>query len=684
MSKPRGDDFFEKMRANFKLAEESLVDIHREGLEDFRFVEGNQWDEKVKAAREADARPCYVVNRLPQFLRQVTGEQRKNRPAIQASPIGDGADIETAEIEQGLIRHIERTSNASEAYDSSFDDMARGGFGFFRLLTKYVDDESFDQEIAFQRELNPFAHYPDPRCKEKDYSDAKFWFVIEDMLIDDFKEQYGESKLSGLNDFASMVDAAPGWIQRDSVRVAEYFWIETTQKTLKKGKKEREVDVHQVCWCKTNGFEILEEEDVPGNYIPIVPVLGEELRVDGKRHLIGVVRYARTPQMLYNLWQSAMAETIALAPKQPYMATVKQVEGYENIWGSLNTKNYPYLPVNSDKDAPGWPERNAVEPPIQAITGAIAHADADLHNTTGLYPESLGEPQHDQSGKAILLRQKQGSTGNFGFTDSMTTAIKHAGRIIIGWIPTYYDAARTIRVVNPDGTSKTVPINQPFQDDQGLKKVFDLTAGKYDVSISAGPSYESARQEAAESILQLVQAEPSLMGVVGDLLVSCFDWPLAQEISQRLKKMLPAQLQENGQNPQQAQQQLAQVSAQNQQLTAAVHALSAQLETQQVQAASRERIALIQAKAMIEAAALKAKSAEGIVAFKADLEQIDRQLEQIPDPAMDQEAGAQQGQQQHEAQLQQSKQAHEVAMSKLAASQQQQAAQQAQQNPDAA
>jgi Phage P22-like portal protein len=631
--KPRGDDFFEKLRSNFKLAEEALVDIHREALEDFRFREGKQWDEKVQAARESDGRPCYVINRIPQFLRQVTGEQRKNRPAIQASPIGDGADIETAEIEQGLIRHIERTSNASEAYDSSFDDMATGGFGFFRLLTDYTDDEGFDQEICFQRELNPFSHYPDPRAKERDYSDAQFWFVIEDMLIDDFKEQYGESKLSGLNDFASMVDAAPGWIQRDSVRVAEYFWVETTKKTIRKGKQEREVEAKQVCWCKTNGFEILEEAEIPGEYIPIVPVLGEELRVDGKLHLIGLVRYARTPQMLYNLWQSAMAETIALAPKAPYMATPTQIEGYEDIWGKLNTTNYPYLPVNADPKAPGWPERQVVEPPIQAITGAIAHADADLHNTTGLYPESLGEPQHDQSGKAILLRQKQGSTANFGFVDSMATAIKHAGRIIIGWIPHYYDAARTIRVVNPDGTSKTVPINQPFQNDQGLQKVFDLTAGKYDVSVSSGPSYESARQEAADSILQLVQAQPALMQVVGDLLVSNFDWPMAQEIAARLKKMLPSQLQDESANAlPQAQAQLAQAHMMIQQLTAAVNKLTEQKIAKLPELAMQERVALIRAKAGIFEAALKAKSTEALAIFHADIEQIDRQLSLMPDP----------------------------------------------------
>jgi hypothetical protein len=293
--------------------------------------------------------------------------------------------------------------------------------------------------------------------------------------------------------------------------------------------------------------------------------------------------------------------------------------------------------VNPDPKAPGWPQRQVIEPPIQAITGAIAHADNDLHQTTGLYPESLGESKYDQSGKAILLRQKQGNTATFGLQDAMVTAIKQCGRIIIGWIPTYYDTPQVVRIVNPDGTSKTVPINKPFKDDAGLQKVFDLTAGKYDVAVDAGPSHETMRAEAAENILQLIQAEPSLMQIAGDLLVSMFDWPLAKELSERLKKMLPAALQENGgqgQVPPAAQAQLQQQSVMIQQLTAQVHKLVDEKMAKLPELAMRERVALINAKAGIVEAALKANSVEALAAFKADLEQIDRALALMPDPGM--------------------------------------------------
>jgi hypothetical protein len=642
MSTSKTDEkLLEQIRKHWRLAEDALQEIHQEALADFRFRAGDQWDKEILMKRKADGRPSYTINRIPEFVRQVTGQQKQNRPAIQISPVGDNSDVETAEVLQGLVRHIERTSNAEQAYDTAFDHMTTGGFGFIRLLTEYVDDETGDQEIKFGREVNPFSHYPDPRCKETDYSDARFWFVVEPMQKDDYSDEYPNSELAGAHDFAALANQAPGWMDGDSVRVAEYFWVECSYEEKKlKGGGTRQVERKSVHWCKTNGLEILDRAEIPGSYIPIVPVLGEDIRVDGRRYLVGIVRHARQPAQLYNLWQSAMAETIALAPKAPFMATPKQVEGFEEIWEHANSEAYPYLPYNPDEKAGGPPQRQFAEPPIQAITSALQHADNDLKTTTGLYDASLGAPGPEQSGKAILLRQKQGEAGTFGFQDSLKVAIQHAGRIIVGWIPTIYDAARVVRTVNPDGTSQVVPINQQFQDDDGIQKVFDVTVGRYDVAISSGPSYDSMRQEAAQSILQLVQAQPELMQVVGDLLVKCFDWPLAQEISERLKKMLPPQLQEPQANAlPQAQAQLAQAQGLIQQLTAQLNAMSQKLQAKLPEIASRERIALINAKAGIIESALKAQSSEALAAFEADLAQIDRQLGMMPDPGMETATG---------------------------------------------
>ena len=621
------DAFLRTMRDRFRSAREALTEIHEEAREDFRFRAGEQWDKAVEAKRKQDGRPCYTINRIPQFLRQVTGQQRQSRPAVEVSPLGDNADVETAKILQGMGRHIERISNAETAYDTAFDHMATGGFGFIRAITDYVDDESHDQEIKIQREPDPFAHFPDPRCKELDYSDARYWFVIGEMSREDFQEEYPDSELAGLSEFAGVANRAPGWLQTQSVQIAEYFWVEIERTPVVSvdpmtgEKRTREKRTRQVYWCKTNGIEILERADVPGPYIPIAPVLGEELLLEGRRHLIGIVRYARTPQYLYNLWQSAMAESIALAPKAPFTATPTQVEGFEDMWEEANTANNPYLLYNPDPKAPGSPQRQFGEPPIQALNMAVEHADNDLKTTTGLYDASLGAPGPEQSGKAILARQNQGSVATFVFIDSMKRAIQHLARVIIGWIPHYYDAARIVRVVNPDGTSKTVPINQPFQDDAGLMKVFDLTVGRYDVAISTGPSYDSMRQQAADSIMQLVQAQPSLMQVVGDLLVSNFDWPMAKEISERLKKMLPPQLQDTPQNqqiPPQVQAQMQQLGQQHAQLVALVQQLTQERNSKTLELQSQEKRTAWQVQAELVTALAKIQSADAMK--RADME----------------------------------------------------------------
>jgi hypothetical protein len=632
----RDEKFFRTMRERFKLAQEALAEIHAEALADWKFRLGDQWDSLIEGQRKNDGRPCYVINRIPQFIRQLTGEQKKARPAIQISPIGDGSDIETAEIVQGVCRHIERCSNAEEAYDTGFDHMATGGFGFIRAVTKYVDGDSFDQEIVIEREPNAFAHYPDPRSKELDYSDARYWFVIDTLSREDYVESYGESEVAGLQDWGGLADQAPGWYERDSVRVAEYFYVETEQVTLSKNGRSRTKEEKRVYWCLTNGVEILDEEEIPGEYIPIVPVLGEEILVEGRRHLISLVRYAREPQRLYNLWQSAMAETIALAPKAPFVATAKQLEGYEEVWAKANTANFPYLPVNPDPAAPGWPVRQFGEPPIQAITSAIAHADNDLKTTTGLYDPSLGAPGPEQSGKAILLRQQQGQVSTFGFQDSMKRAIKQLGRVIVGWIPYIYDTERVVRIVNPDGTSKNVPINQHFQDDDGLRKVFDLTVGRYDVAISDGPSFESARQEAAQNMLQLVQAQPELMQVIGDLLVSNFDWPTAPQIAERLKKLLPPQLQDSpaGNIPPQVAGQMQQLAAQHQALVGAVQQLTQERDAKLLEIQSKEKIAAWQTQAQLVIALSKLNSSDAQARADLEYDRLSQLVAQGHDVAM--------------------------------------------------
>jgi hypothetical protein len=340
-AKAADEELLEIARKRFDLAVEAERDIRLDALDDMRFRSGEQWPSDVKRAREADHRPCLTINRLPQFIHQITNDQRQNRPSIKVSPVDNGADVETAKVLQGLIRHIEYNSNADVAYDTAFESAVTKGVGYFRIVTDYCDPLSFEQEIFVKRIRDNFAVYLDPNYQEPDASDADWGFIFEELPVDDYKSRYKDSELAGMKDWDAFGAKRPDWITGETVRIAEYFYKEyeelevlllSNKQTIavkdvpKEGLPEgleivahKTASIPRIKWCKINGIEVLERTDWPGKWIPIVPVLGDELFVDGKRILEGVIRHAKDPQRMYNYWARAETETIALAPRAPFI-----------------------------------------------------------------------------------------------------------------------------------------------------------------------------------------------------------------------------------------------------------------------------------------------------------------------------------------------------------------------------
>lgn len=555
-------------KTRFKIAEEAEIEMRKEALEDLKFRAGEQWPDEVKHQRNIDRRPCLTVNRIPQFIRQVTNDQRQNRPAIKVSPVDDQADVETAKVYQGIIRHIEYNSNADIAYDTAFESAATHGFGYFRVITDYCNEDSFEQDIKIKRIRNPFTVYLDPNSQEPDASDAEWGFIFEDMSQEDYKSQYGSSELASMREWRGLGDKAPGWIQDNGVRIAEYFYKEYKEteivliedkngfrETVELAKMEknpelfvdmeiidkRKTRMFKIHWCKINAIEVLEKTEWLGKYIPIIPVYGDEIDLDGRRIFEGVVRHAKDPQRMYNYWASSETETIALAPKAPFIGAEGQFEGHEEAWRTANVRNHAFLeykPKSLNGQPMGPPQRNNFEPPIAAITNARMQSSEDLKATTGIYDAALGARSNESSGIAIQRRNFQAQTSNFHYIDNMSRALRHLGRILIDLIPKVYDTARSVRVIGEDDEQKIVLINQIFQEGNQQKKI-DLQHGKYDVTISSGPSYASMREEALDSMLALTQKYPKVAEVAGDLMIKNMNWPGAEEIAERIKKTIP-------------------------------------------------------------------------------------------------------------------------------------------------
>lgn len=564
-------DPLHEIREKFKRAADYWDDDRKAALEDIKFRAGEQWPEAILAAREQDKRPALTLDKLSQYVRQIVNDGRQNRPSVKVRPVDSGADVATAEIFQGMIRHIEDHSNADAAYDTALDSSATCGQGYFRVLTDYIGDESFDQEILIRRVRNPLNVIIDPDCKEADSSDMRFAFVVEELPKDDFEAMYPDAKPE---DWETNDDYSD-WFG-ENVRIAEYWCVEEEDRNLHLLADGSVIDDERLNQLKESGIEVdsqiqqtrnipkrkvivakvcgsgyLEEpREWPGRWIPIFPVWGNELDVEGKVTHSGIIRPGKDPQRLYNYARSAFAERVALTPKAPWVAAEGQVEDYENEWATANTDNHSvlrYRPVSLNGSPVPPPQRQTAADVPAGFAQDMQISEHDIQAAIGMYAASLGAPSNERSGKAIMARQREGDVGTFHYHDNLNRAIRHCGRVLVDLIPKIYDTSRIVRILGYDGTPDEAQIDpsQPKASQQiGLSTVYNLGVGRYDVAISTGPSYSTLRQEAASSMIEMVQANPQLMGVIGDLMVKNMDWPGAEEISERLKLILPPEIQQ--------------------------------------------------------------------------------------------------------------------------------------------
>jgi hypothetical protein len=639
------------MRRRYTMALSAYSDSREDELDDLRFMAGSpdnqwQWPADVLATRGSvqgqtiNARPCLTINKLPQHVRQVTNEQRQNRPTGKVIPADDRADVRVAEIFDGMVRHIEYISDADVAYDTACDNQVTYGEGYIRILTEYAREDSFDQDIKIGRVRNSFSVYMDPAIQDPCGADAEWCFITEDVSKTEYERMFPDAApISSLMSQGVGDQSLSQWLSEDMVRIAEYFYYEHEKATLNlypdnitafsgspqdkqlkamfgKPLRSRTVDRKKVKWIKTNGFEVLEERDWAGKHIPVVRVIGNEFEVDGQLYVSGLVRNAKDAQRMYNYWVSQEAEMLALAPKAPFIGYGGQFEGYEMQWKTANTNNWPYLEVNPDvTDGAGaplpLPQR---APPPLAQTGLIQAklgAADDIKGTTGQYDSSLGAQSNERSGRAILAREKQGDTGTYHYVDNLSRAIRYVTRQLVDLIPKIYDTARVARIVGLDGEVGMVKINpmQPepvkeIRDENGLviDKIYNPSVGVYDVCVTTGPGYMTKRQEALDAMSMLLQSNPQLWTVAGDLFIKNMDWPGAQEMAARFAKIIdPKVMEGEDQSPemQMAKMQIEALTKELNQVVGMLQRVEQSIEAQEVQIkaydAETKRISAVQA-----------------------------------------------------------------------------------------
>ncbi len=568
--------------------------------EDVKFARlGVQWPEGIKAKRDLENRPTLTNNKLGVIIRQVVNDARQNRPAIKVMPQDSKADPETAEVMTGLIRNIEQSSNADLAYDKAIDDSASGGWGYWRINLGYANGvalenvsnlgpEAFEQDICIERVMNPLSVYGDPDSDCADSSDWMECIVLEKFSKKAFEKKYPKATKSSF-DNTEWTSVPSAWKTDKQITVAEYWtreeitvqivsvqmadtmddetgqpvmgdvvtMLETDWQELQKDGAQgqmttppRPVQSYKVRQHVVTGVEVLEDREWPGIYIPIVPIYGDEVVVEGQRYFRSLISDARGAQEQHNFWMSAATEMVGLATRMPYIGRAGSF--VDPNWKNVNKATLAYLEVPMGME---FPQRQPLPSLPSAELQLALSASDNVKATTGIFDASLGARSNETSGKAILARQREGDVSTFHFIDNQARGLRHTGKILIDLIPKVYSTPRIVRILGEDGKPQNRQVNQPYQatgpqgqpavDEQGqaIMRMHDFKAGRYDLAVSTGPSFTTKREEAANQMIELIRAYPAAAPMIGDLLAKNLDWPGADEIAERLKKLMEMQMQ---------------------------------------------------------------------------------------------------------------------------------------------
>lgn len=651
MPRLKDDDLLKEAKTRFR----SCVDWEAEARNrfdwDYKFANGDshnmyQWDQAIVQDRLTARQPVLTINKTQVHNLQVINDGKQNKPGVNIRPVGEKASFEAAQCFMEVVRHIEYISNAESVYDNASSFQVQAGIGYWRILTDYIDPRSFDQEIYIRPIKDPRAVYLDPDINEDDGSDARFGFIFNDMPKDLFDDKYPKYKNRvGWN--VAFAGDAQGWLNKNTVRVAEYYKRTQNDETLlsfvipasaKYGEiggdqvikfkselqklekeaydelkrlnkelmdadddgemeipeeyaiHERKVLTDNIDWYKIAGDTVIDYGPWLGKYIPIIRCVGTETVIDGVLDRKGHTRALINAQQMYNYNTSANVEFGALQTKSPWVASMEAIEGFEEFYKTANTINHSYLPYNGLDEsgnpiAP--PTRPAAPQASMAYVRGMEIAQNEMMMASGQYQSQMGENENAKSGIAINARQRQGDRATYHFLDNQAKAIRYTGKILIDLIPKIYDTKRVMRISATDGSIiemtidpkapqavERMPIDPANIKDydkkqQIVKMTFNPNVGMYDVQSEVGPSFATRRQEAFNALTQIAAQNKEFMGIAGDILWKVADFPEAQILSERWRKVIPPNITGDAPDPQ-AEQAMAEASAKLEQQLAVI------------------------------------------------------------------------------------------------------------------
>lgn len=694
------EDFLRLARERYELGRDADKADREIAEDDNRFAHADdkdlgQWDKKAKAARKK--RPVRQWNRIPTYIAQIANDGRQNKPSIKITRGDEEATAHTAEFLTARIRQIEYESNADTAKDTARDQQITSGRGSLRVTTEWIPGTQ-RQRILIEKIDNQFSVIWDPASRKYDRSDADWCFVISTISKDAHLRKFGAESLVAHMDFAHIDNELRSWVgigkDGEDVQLAEYWHKEWKDQVVPAAdnQPQRTEKVATVIQSFIDGAQIHDETTWLGSTIPVVPLWGHEAVVDGVRRTVGLIRNAKEPQRGLNFALSNLDEQLGQQSKTPWLVPVGGIPAnMESDWANVHVTPLGYLYYNA-KDTAGQPlpppMRNQWEPPIQALVEACNMCIDGIKSAMGIFDASLGAQSNETAGIAIQRRQKQTQVSNFHFPDNEARSNKYLGQILVELIPKLDRPGHTVPIRTVDGKTHLVPIGQEHEDwKTGEMVCHDLLSGQYGVTVSSGPSYSTQRQEGYDRDAALIQAQPELIWVIGDQLFSNDDTPGAEERADRMKRAIqmksPGLIEDKkqqGPDPQQVQQQMAQMQQKLQTTEAFAQSLHEQIQTKQRELQTQLKLKQMDLDFQYAKLQKDDENKKLDIASKESIEQLQHDIAILMDErAKNHEMAVQQSQQQHAMQTQQLDQAHQVdqqAQAQQAAADQQQAAQQ--------
>jgi hypothetical protein len=644
--KPKNDnkELLLRLHKNYKKAYDADHKNRHRAEENIKFanIPGNQWSDVSKAERGKE-RLMLEFNQLKVMCKRVINEMRANRPQARFLGFEDG-DKSLAETFSGMFRNTWNMSDGDSVADYQGEYQVYGGYGVWELVTEYSNDSAFDQDIKIKNVPNPFCVWSDPDSKDMLKRDAEWWIKAHKIKKSTYEERWPDREVVSFE--PNDLDDEDDWEDNDGVRIAEFWYKQKEKKTLylledgstvdalpegMQAVRQREIVCYKVMCAICSGDAVLEPPtEFCCDEFPFVPVYGEYLIIDGNIRWDGMVEHMKPAQQAYNSGRTAIVEVVEASAQGKFFATAAQADGHTDEWAVAHKKNLPFILYNADPQVPGQP---GILPGAQvpvALIQSVEMAKEELNSLAGFTFDPTATDAKNISGKALNARATQGQIATFNYPDNMAKAHKRTGEIFIKMAPKIYDTERVVRTLGADGSEKFVTLNTI--DPATGEKINDLSRGKFDIVVNTGPSFQTKRQEAAETLTQMASNDPALMPAAGDLVYKSLDVPYAEEIAERVRLMLPTPIKQHLNKDKEMPPEVTAAMAQVEQMGQAVQQ-QGQLVEQAAVEAQKEVTAAKQAKSDLQVAqaALKVEEANLKVMeanFKTLVAQTEAKLQQ--------------------------------------------------------